>query len=157
MTTLTFPSERFPAPPSVSLDVPADWEPVAVPSVALAARATGEHQFAPNVVVRVGTRPGLDQPTDALIELTGAMQGRQDAQVGEMRSVEVGGVGFVRVDVSWVDPRGVLVRQAHLFTGFPREDGLQDFVHVTGSVGGETADADEKTLEGVLESVRVAR
>jgi hypothetical protein len=157
MTTLSYPSERFPGPPSVSLEVPEGWEPVAVPSVVLAARATGEHDFAPNVIVRVGTRPGMDQPTDALMELTGSMQGRQDAQVGTMRDVEIGGLRFVRVDVSWTDPRGVAVRQAHLFTGLPRQDGLQDFVHVTGSTGGPGADAGMDSLEEVLESVRVTR
>jgi hypothetical protein len=158
MTTLSYPSDRFPAPPSVSLDIPDDWEPVSVPAVVLAARQSGEQQvFTANVIVRVGTRSGLDQPADALMELAGAVQGRQDATVGEMQHIELGGLPFVRVDVAWTDPRGIAIRQHHLFTGLPREDGLQDFVHLTGSVGGPEADGDEAVVLKVLESVRVSR
>jgi len=158
MTTLSYPSDRFPAPPSVSLDIPDDWEPVSVPAVVLAARQAGEQRaFTANVIVRVGTRAGLDQPADALMELAGAVQGRQDATVGDMQHVELDGLPFVRVDVSWTDPRGIAIRQHHLFTGLPREDGLQDFVHLTGSVGGPEADGDEAVVLKVLESVRVSR
>jgi hypothetical protein len=158
MTSLTFPSDRFPAPPSVSIDIPDDWEPVSVPAVVLAAKQGGEQQvFTANVIVREGTRSALDQPADALMELAGAVQGRQDAQVGEMQHVELGGLPFVRVDVAWTDPRGIAIRQHHLFTGLPREDGLQDFVHLTGSVGGPEADGDEAVVLKVLESVRVTR
>jgi len=158
MTTLSYPSDRFPAPPSVSLDIPDDWEPVSVPAVVLAARQAGEQRaFTANVIVRVGTRAGLDQPADALMELAGAVQGRQDATVGDMQHVELDGLPFVRVDVSWTDPRGIAIRQHHLFTGLPREDGLQDFVHLTGSVGGPEADGDEAVMLKVLESVRVSR
>ena len=54
MTTLSYPSDRFPAPPSVSLDIPDDWEPVAVPAVVLAAKQSGEQQiFTANVIVRL--------------------------------------------------------------------------------------------------------
>ncbi|HEY7717508.1 MAG TPA: hypothetical protein VH915_02035 [Pedococcus sp.] len=157
MSTLTFPGERFPAPPSVSLDVPDDWEPVSVPSVVLAAKASGEHpEFTPNVIVRVGTRPGLDQPADALMELAGSLEGRADAQIGTPEPVEVGGTTFHRCDVSWTDPRGVAIRQTHLFAGLPREDGLQDFVHVTGSRGGRPG-ADDTVVAAVLDSVKVTR
>jgi hypothetical protein len=158
MTTLSYPSDRFPAPPSVSLDIPDDWEPVSAPAVVLAAKQSGEQQvFTANVIVRLGTRSALDQPADALMELAGAVQGRQDATVGEMQHVELGGLPFVRVDVAWTDPRGIAIRQHHLFTGLPREDGLQDFVHLTGSVGGPEADGDEAVVLKVLESVRVTR
>jgi hypothetical protein len=158
MTTLSYPSDRFPAPPSVSLDIPDDWEPVSAPAVVLAAKQSGEQQvFTANVIVRLGTRSALDQPADALMELAGAVQGRQDATVGEMQHVELGGLPFVRVDVAWTDPRGIAIRQHHLFTGLPREDGLQDFVHLTGSVGGPEADGDEAVVLKVLQSVRVSR
>ena len=158
MTTLSYPSERFPAPPSVSLDIPESWEPLSVPSVVLAARQREQNaDFTPNVIVRMGTRPGLDQPADALMELAGSMQGREDAVVGELQRLDIDGTPFVRVDVSWSDPRGVAVRQHHLFTGLPREDGLQDFVHLTGSVGGAGADADEAVVLKVLESARISR
>ena len=90
MTTLSYPSERFPAPPSVSLDIPESWEPLSVPSVVLAARQREQNaDFTPNVIVRMGTRPGLDQPADALMELAGSMQGREDAVVGELQRLHL--------------------------------------------------------------------
>ena len=158
MTTLSFPSERFPSPPSVSLDIPESWEPVSVPAVVLAARQREQNaDFTPNVIVRVGTRPGLDQPADAVMELAGAMQGREGARIGELQHLDVAGTPFVRVDVAWTDPHGIAVRQHHLFAGLPREDGLQDFVHLTGSVGGVEADGDEAVVLKVLESARISR
>ena len=63
----------------------------------------------------------------------------------------------MRVEVAWTDPRGIAVRQHHLFTGLLREDGLQDFVHLTGSVGGVGADGDEAVVLKVLESARISR
>ena len=39
----------------------------------------------------------------------------------------------------------------------PREDGLQDFVHLTGSVGGRAAETDEAVVHKILESARVSR
>lgn len=59
--------------------------------------------------------------------------------------------------MSWADPRGVAIRQVHLFAGLPREDGLQDFVHVTGSVGGSSAEADLAAVEKILDSAQVRR
>ena len=64
---------------------------------------------------------------------------------------------FHRVDVSWVDPQFGTIPQVHAFAGLPRQDALQDFVHVTGSAGGAGGEADLAVVEQVLQSVRVTR
>ena len=158
MTTLTYPSQRFPAPPSVSLDVPDTWEPVSAPAVAMAAKQRETNaDFTPNVIVRLGTRPELDQVADALMELRGSVEGRPEAAVSEPVPVQLGGQDFHRVDVAWTDPQFGRIHQVHVFAGLPREDTLQDFVHVTGSVGGHGAEEDLVVVEKVIASVRVTR
>jgi hypothetical protein len=90
MSTLSFPSDRFPAPPAVSIDVPDTWEPVSAPAVALAAKQTEVNaDFTPNVIVRLGTRPEDDQPADALMELRGSVDSRPQAEVGEVHTVQI--------------------------------------------------------------------
>ena len=158
MTTLSFPSDRFPAPPSVALDVPDTWEPVSVPAVVLAARQREVNaDFTPNVIVRVGTRPEHDSVADALMELRGTVEARPQAAVSQPRPVTIGGLEFQRVDVSWVDPQFGTIHQLHAFAGLPREDTLQDFVHITGSAGGAGGEADLAVVEQVVQSARVTR
>jgi hypothetical protein len=158
MTTLSFPSERFPAPPSVAIEVPDTWEPVSVPAVVLAARQREANaDFTPNVIVRVGTRPEHDQVADALMELRGTLDARPQAAVSEPRPVTLGDVPFHRVDVSWADPQFGAIHQVHAFAGLPRQDALQDFVHITGSAGGAGGEADLTVVEQVVASVRVTR
>ena len=158
MSTLSFPSERFPAPPAVSIDVPDSWEPVSAPAVALAAKQTEVNaDFTPNVIIRLGTRPENDQPADALMELRGSLDQRPQAEVGELRAVQINDQEFHRVDVSWVDPQFGTIRQIHAFARLPRQDALQDFVHVTGSAGGAGVDADVSVVEQVIASTRITR
>jgi hypothetical protein len=61
--TLSYPSTQFPGPPSVTVQIPAEWIPVAVPGTRLAARRTAtECRFAPNGVVRAGAQyPGTQR------------------------------------------------------------------------------------------------
>jgi hypothetical protein len=158
MSTLSFPSERFPAPPSVSIDVPDSWEPVSAPAVVLAAKQTEVNaDFTPNVIIRLGTRPENDSPADALMELRGSVDQRPQAEVSEIRTVQINEQEFHRVDVSWLDPQFGTIRQIHAFASLPREDALQDFVHVTGSAGGAGVDADVPVVEQVIASTRITR
>jgi hypothetical protein len=158
MSTLTFPSSRFPAPPSVSLEVPDTWEPVSVPAVAMATRqAEANADFTPNVIVRLGTRPELDQVADAVIELRGSVEGRPDAAISEPRPVQINGLEFHRLDASWDDPQFGRIHQVHAFVGLPRQDALQDFVHITGSAGGKGGEQDLAVVEQVIASARVTR
>ena len=158
MTTVSYPSERYPAPPTVSIDIPDTWETLSVPGVAIAARATEQRpDFTPNVIVRVGTRALHDQPADIVMEVAGAMQGRPDAVVGSPETVEVGGEQWIRIEVSWSDGQGTAIRQVHLSRGIPRDEAVQDFVHLTGSTGGAGLESDQPAVESVLGSVALTR
>ena len=53
--------------------------------------------------------------------------------------------------------RGDLHVKIHVFGGLPRPDGLQDFVQVTGSVGGSGLTSDREVVERVIASLRVSR
>jgi hypothetical protein len=158
MSTVSYPSERYPAPPTVSIDIPDEWETLSVPGVAIAARqATERPDFTPNVIVRVGTRALHDQVADVIMEITGAMQERPDAQVGSPETVDLDGTSWTRVRVTWTDAQGLPIRQTHLSVGLPRDEAVQDFLHLTGSTGGDGVESDAAVVDRVLESVRLGR
>ena len=158
MTTVSYPSERYPAPPTVSIDVPDSWETLSVPGVAIAARQTPANpDFTPNVIVRVGTRALHDQPADILMEIAGSMQDRPGAQVGSPETVELGGQEWTRVVVTWTDAQGVPIRQVHQSASLPRDEAVQDFIHLTASTGGAGLEADAPVVAAVLDSVRLTR
>lgn len=156
MPSLKYPSEQFPGPLSVTLEVPETWQPVPVPGVALAVRQSPENEdFTPNVVVRQGTRPGMDQVQDAMGELQATLEGRPGAVVSDPVPVELGGLSMTRVEVGFVDPHELRIEQIHVFGGRQRPDGLQDFVQVTGSVGGAGVTSDREVVEKVIASLQV--
>lgn len=67
---LTLPSEEFPAFPTVSLDVPAGWEPLQWAGSVLGARhLVATNGFNPNVLVTIERWPGTISPEDALTVL----------------------------------------------------------------------------------------
>ncbi len=72
MTTLRYPSDAFPAPSSVLLDVPNDWLPIAGTSALIAVGAPPpEGSYRPNVIVTWSrTAPGfdIDQALNDLVE-----------------------------------------------------------------------------------------
>ncbi|SES28539.1 hypothetical protein SAMN05216199_2765 [Pedococcus cremeus] len=155
--TLAYPSPQFPGPPTVAVDIPADWSPVRVAGTLLAARRTAsESAFAPNVVVRGFTRSNQFTIGRALGELA-AYVARQDG--GEMETpfeVEIERVPFVGVNVSWTDQAIGDVVQAHLFAG-ARRGQVVDLIQVTGSVGGPDAESEYAAIQQVMQTVRVKR
>ena len=156
MTTVSYPSELYPAPPTVSIDIPDDWETTSLPGVAITVRQTPPREdFTPNVIVRVGTRPLHDQPADVLMEVVGAMQDKAESVVGPPQQVELDGIQWTRVAVQWTDPRGLRIHQTHQSAGLPRDAHVQDFIHLTASTGGAGAEGDAQVVDRVLRSVRL--
>lgn len=157
MAQLSYPSETFPGPPSVTVDVPDTWGPVRVGGTLLACRrVSSDHGFAPNVVVRGFQRTADFTMRDALAELRGFVDGQPSGSVDEPFEIELGDVPFIGVNVSWDDPDIGMVVQIHLFAG-SRRGRVVDLVQATGSVGGEDAQSSYTEVQQILQSVRVTK
>ncbi len=157
MSTLKYPSEQFPGPPSITVDIPDGWSPVRVPGTLLAARrAQKGDTFAPNLVIRGSTRSAEFTIGRALAELEAFVRERPDGEMDEPFEVEIAEVPFVGVNVSWTDETVGDVVQAHLFAG-ARRGQVVDLIQVTGSVGGPEVEVEYSTLQQLMQTVRVTR
>ena len=155
--TLAYPSPQFPGPPTVAIDIPADWSPVRGAGTLVAARrTTSESAFAPNVVVRGFTRSNQFTIGRALGELQAYVAQQADGEMEPPFEVEIERVPFVGVNVSWTDEAIGDVVQAHLFAG-ARRGQVVDLIQVTGSVGGPDAESEYATIQQVMQTVRVKR
>lgn len=156
MPQLSYPSEVFPGPPSVTVDVPETWAPVRVGGTLLSCRRIeSDHGFAPNVVVRGFQRTSDFTMRDALAELRGFVDGQPQGSIDEPFEIELDEVPFLGVNVSWDDPEIGTVVQIHLFAG-SRRGRIVDLVQVTGSVGGADAETAYAEVQGILQTVRVS-
>lgn len=157
MPQLTYPSETFPGPPSVTIDVPDTWAPVRVGGTLVSCRRiASDHGFAPNVVIRGFQRSSDFTMRNALAELRGFVADQQAGNVDEPFELELGEVPFLGVNVSWTDPEIGTVVQIHLFAG-SRRGRILDLVQATGSVGGDDAQSSYAEVQQILRTVRVAR
>lgn len=157
MPTLKYPSEQFPGPPSVTVDIPDEWAPVRVPGTLLAARRSASTgKFAPNIVVRGFTRSGEFTIGRALAELKGFVDDQPEGELDAPFEVQIDSVPFVGVNASWTDGKVGDVVQAHLFAG-ARRGQVIDLIQVTGSVAGPDAEAQYGTIQEVMQTVRVTR
>lgn len=157
MPQLTYPSETFPGPPSVTIDVPDTWAPVRVGGTLVSCRRiASDHGFAPNVVIRGFQRSSDFTMRTALAELRGFVADQQAGNVDEPFELELGEVPFLGVNVSWTDPEIGTVVQIHLFAG-SRRGRILDLVQATGSVGGDDAQSSYAEVQQILRTVRVAR
>lgn len=157
MPQLTYPSEVFPGPPGVTIDVPDTWAPVRVGGTLLSCRRIeSDHGFAPNVVIRGFQRTGDFSMRQALDELRGFVAQQDQGHVDEPFELELGEVPFVGVNVSWTDPEIGTVVQIHLFAG-SRRGRIVDLVQATGSVGGGDAQSAYAEVQQILQTIRVTK
>lgn len=156
MPQLTYPSATFPGPPGVTIDVPDTWAPVRVGGTLMSCRRiTSDHGFAPNVVIRGFQRTADFTMRHALEELRGFVGDQQAGSVDDPFELELGGVPFLGVNVSWTDPEIGTVVQIHLFAG-SRRGRIIDLVQATGSVGGDDAQTSYAEVQQILQTVRIA-
>ncbi|HIZ98222.1 MAG TPA: hypothetical protein H9805_06525 [Candidatus Janibacter merdipullorum] len=157
MPQLKYPSDTFPGPPSVTVDTPETWAPVRVGGTLLACRRIDSDQgFAPNVVVRGFQRSSDFTMRHALAELRGFVDEQGSGTVDEPFELELGGVPFLGVNVSWVDPEIGTVVQIHLFAG-SRRGRIVDLVQATGSVGGDDAQSSYGEVQQILQTIRIVK
>lgn len=157
MPELTYPSEVFPGPPGVTIDVPDTWAPVRVGGTLLSCRRVeSEQDFAPNVVVRGFQRTSDFTMRHALEELRSFVADQAEGHVDEPFELELAGVPFLGVNVSWKDPEIGTVVQIHLFAG-SRRGRIVDLVQATGSVGGDDAQSSYAEVQQILQALRVTK
>lgn len=156
MPQLTYPSETFPGPPSVTLDVPDTWAPVRVGGALMSCRRIeSDRGFAPNVVIRGFQRASDFTMRDALAELRGFVEDQQDGTVDTPFDLVLDGLRLLGVNVSWTDPEIGTVVQIHLFHS-SRRGRVVDLVQATGSVGGHDAQSSYGEVQQILQTVRIS-
>ena len=153
MSTLAYPSPDFPGPPSVTLEVGDDWEPVHAPGTMLAARLPRPEGFSPTVVVTLEPC-APDHAVERSLEQVVSIAGSRGGGVSEPYAAELGGARFVGCDATWPDADAVDVLHANLFHVAPAGDTAY-LVQLTGAVGGLAAEADYDLVRSVLTTVRV--
>lgn len=153
MSTLAYPSPDFPGPPSVTLEVGDDWEPVHAPGTTLAARLPRSEGFSPTVVITLEACAS-DHAVERALEQVVTIAGSRGGGVSEPYAAELGGARFVGCDATWPDPEDVNVLHANLFHVAGAGDTAY-LVQLTGAVGGPAAEADYDLIRSVLTTVRV--
>lgn len=157
-TTYSYPSERFPAPPQITMSAPDDWAAATVPGSVLATRAARPaDQFAPNVVVSVGRHAGEFGREQALAMLRAALLDHPEAKQDEPFLAPFGDEVYHVVNVAFDDPRAGTLVQVHAYCGYPVPGRTQehDIVHVMGTCTAAEATDDYPLLQHVMESTRV--
>jgi hypothetical protein len=151
-TSVTFPSEAFPAYPSVSLQAPDDWQPLqAYGSVLAVAEPVEAGRFRSNVVVAI-SRFGADYQLQTAIDAVEKKFAEQtDISIIGKEEREVLGVPGFRMEVTFSDPRvGTLAQAVHL--AVVRSGGMSDLVQITGSAAGEHVKTVWPVVRSILDS-----
>ena len=157
MRTISYPSEAFPGPPTIDLDLPDGWAPMRMVGALMAAReVSAPSGFASNVMVRGYSRDITFDVREVRRDLQAFADGQEHGVVDEPFRVTINGVPWLGVNVSWIDPDVGQVLQAHLIAGSERGV-LLDLVHVVGAVGGGDVMSSYQSLHDVLVTVRLSR
>lgn len=157
MTTLSFPSATFPAPPQVHLDVPEGWEPVHVPGAALAVmRPEPSNVFRPNIVVTLLDGADGTDPHAALEAATQRVREHRDAEIGEVREATVSGVDFIGRNTSFVDEQAGTIAQMHLFGAVASgPEGHRTLIQLTATFGAAHAAEDATVVHQIIKSMTI--
>jgi Probable lipoprotein LpqN len=152
--TVRFPSEQFPARPAVSLQIPAEWEPIPSPRVLVAAGAIEdpEHpEFRVNVVVTSARfEAGFTLPDAVKIVVDQFSELPELTEIGREDRVVLGIPGF-RYEASYADDRvGALVQLVHV--AVLDRGSVADMVQVTATCTGDQALVQLADLRRIMDS-----
>jgi len=159
MPVLAFPGPAAPSPPSVTVEVPDDWDCVPAGSDLLRARGTGAGGETVEVTVRSHTGP-VGYAASDLVDALADDASRPGTEVEPSFVVEIGGREWVARNISWDESTGPVV-EVHLAAAVDASsaDGsaadVSRLVLATGRVRGAALDADYDVLQSVLETLVV--
>jgi hypothetical protein len=155
---IAYPSEDFPPPVGFRLEVPDDWEPLALPGVQMAAAAPRrEGRFRSNVVITVQRCPAatpLGSVRESLEARKATLPQLEEIDTGEL---EIDGIPWLASEYGYTHPGGRTVVQAARYTLVPRSAHVADVLEVVASCGAEDADDEIAVLRRIQDSVRPAR
>ncbi|MCL2315605.1 MAG: LpqN/LpqT family lipoprotein [Actinomycetia bacterium] len=155
MTTVTNPSDDFPAPPRLGLDCPDGWHPLPDAGQALAIiKDVPDGEFRPNVIVAVRRMRRGTAMAAARRELQQrAASLREYASIGEEERV-VGGWPGYRTEGSFIDePGGTLVQAIRL--AVVDRGATEDLVQVSATCHATQAEAVWQQIRDIQESLTI--
>lgn len=155
MSTLTYPSDQFPAYPRATMECPDGWSPLAAPQAQLAVGLDVEEgQFRPNVVVvftRMLPEHSLEATTrDALSRVEGLTEYEEILH----EETDVAGFPGVTVEYAWRDERAGTVAQA-LRMAVVEHGPVRDLVQITGTCRGTQTEVVWPWIRRIQDSVRI--
>jgi len=152
--SISYPSQDFPGPPRITVEVPDDWETLTVPGVQLAvAQPRVDGQFRANVVVtvqRFGPEFTRDAARAGLEQRKAALPGLEEIGTGE---VEVDGITWIASEYGYTQEDRPTVVQAARYAVVDRGGVAKDVVELVGSCGAEMADDEIETVRSIQDSV----
>lgn len=154
--TLTFPSEAFPAYPSLSAPQPEGWVALAAVGLPLAlARETDGQGFRPNVLVTV-TRSGAGHSIDKALETLNQRLKKVSRYKELSRDVEYGEeLSHAIIEGRFAGGKGELIKQIVRLVVIKRGF-VFDVVEITGTVSLLTGDNGEEEMRAIVAGVSIS-
>jgi hypothetical protein len=150
---ITYPSAEFPAPVSLSLELPEGWVGKPTSGTVLAAFKPGaDDEFTPNVVVTTSRFGGDYSIESAAAVVRQSVKEIHDAVILVAESRDIAGFPGFRIEFSFTDPRAGTLVQAVRMLVVPN-GGVSDLVTVTGSTTATQAQALWPEVRAVQESL----
>jgi hypothetical protein len=155
MTKYDFPSDTFPAFPSVEFDADAEWVEAQAPGAVISlVRSVAPGQFAPNLVV-TETRHTPDFDLGTLLDDVAREAVERDGSADEPPfTATIHGREYAGRVIAFRDPIAGTLAQVHMATRVDRLS-LSDVVHVVGTCSGDRVADDLPLLREVMSSVTV--
>ena len=157
MTTVSYPSDSFPAPSGVSIDCPDGWRPMPEAAQCLAVVKDAEPgQFRANVIVSVRRMAAGTALDSAIAELHDRIKQLSEyAPIGEERRLVDGCQGF-RIEGSFVDATAGTIVQAIRLAVVPLGP-VEDLVQTTGSCHGSQVPLALQQIRDIQDSLKVEK
>jgi hypothetical protein len=150
---ISYPSSEFPAPVSLSLELPDGWIGNPTSGTVLAAFKPGApDEFTPNVVVTSSRFGGDYRVESAIAVVEQSVKEIPDAIVLGSETRDIAGFPGFRIEFSFTDSRAGTLIQAVRVVVVPNGD-VSDLVTVTGSATATQAQTLWPELRGVQESL----